>query len=44
MGMHLMDTYLICVMAVLEICEGNFEVRDDNLVNELHRMIITMNS
>lgn len=42
MGMHLMDTYLAVLMAIMEICNGGLEVLDTNLVNELHNMLITM--
>ncbi len=42
MGMHLMDTYLAVLMAIMEICNGGLEVLDTNLVDELHKMIITM--
>lgn len=42
MGLHMMDTYLIVSMAVMEICNSNCEVLQENLVNELHKTIITM--
>ena len=42
MGLHMMDTYLIVAMAVMEICNLNYEIEKDNLVNEIHKMIITM--
>jgi len=42
MGLHMMDTYLIVSMAVMEICNRNCEVLQENLVNELHKTIITM--
>jgi hypothetical protein len=38
----MMDTYLIVSMAVMEICNSNCEVLRENLVNELHKTIITM--
>lgn len=44
MGLHLMDTYLVGIIAVMEICNLNCEVLEDNLVNELHKAIITMHS
>jgi len=42
MGLYMMDTYLIVLMAVQEICNGNYEVREENLITELHTAIITM--
>ena len=42
MGLHMMDTYLIVAMAVMEICNLNYEIEKDKLVNEIHKMIITM--
>lgn len=42
MGLHMLDTYLIVLMAVMEICNSNYEVMQEKLVNELHKNIITM--
>lgn len=42
MGQHLMDTYFVVLMAIMEICNGGLEVLEENLVNELHKMLITM--
>jgi hypothetical protein len=44
LSLHLMDTYLIVIMSVMDICMNNYEIREDNLINELHQMIITMHS
>jgi len=38
----MMDTYMIVLMAVAEICNGNYEILEENLINELHKTIITM--
>lgn len=40
--MHLMDTYLAVLMAIMEICNGGLEVLDTNLIKELHKMLIEM--
>lgn len=37
-----MDTYLVVLMAIMEICNGGLEVLEENLVDELHKMLITM--
>jgi hypothetical protein len=42
MGLHMLDTYLIVLMAVMEICNGNYEILEENLINELHKTIIMM--
>lgn len=39
-----MDTYLFVGMAVMEICNSNHEIRENELVYELHQMIIKMHS
>ena len=44
LSLHLIDTYLIVIMSVMDICLNNYEIREDNLINELHQMIITMHS
>jgi hypothetical protein len=44
LGQHLFDTYLIVSIAVLEMCESNIEIQEENLVNELHKCIIVMHS
>lgn len=44
MGMHMMDSYLIILMAVMEICNGSYEVKEESLVTELHKMIIMMHN
>lgn len=44
LGLHLMDTYLIVLIAVQEICESNLEIQDENLIDELHKAIILMYS
>ena len=38
----MIDTYLIVLMAVMEICNGNYEILEENLIKELHNTIITM--
>jgi hypothetical protein len=38
----MIDTYLIVLMAVMEICNGNYELLEENLINELHKTIIMM--
>lgn len=42
LGLHLMDTYLIVLMSIQEICEAQIEVKEDNLVRELHKIVIKM--
>jgi hypothetical protein len=44
MGLFMIDTYLFVLMAVKELCVGNFVVREDNLVVELHNAIKDMHS
>jgi len=44
LGLHLMDTYLFVNMAVMEICNSNHEIREEQLIHELHQMIIKMHS
>lgn len=39
-----MDTYLIVIMSIMDICMNNHEIRENNLINELHQMIQTMHS
>lgn len=42
LGIHLTDTYLVVIMAVSDICHGGFEVVEENLIRELHLVIIKM--
>lgn len=44
LGLHLFDTYLFVMMAVSEICNQNIEIREIELVHNLHQMIIKMHS
>lgn len=40
----MIDTYLFVLMAVKELCVGNYVVREDNLVVELHNALKDMHS
>lgn len=42
LGLHLTETYLIVLMAASEICNGGYEVQEENLIRELHQLIINM--
>lgn len=44
MGQSMVDTYLIVLIAVQEMCNNNFVVIKDNLVGELHNEIKYMHS
>lgn len=44
MGTHLMDTYLIVLMAVMEIASGGYEIKEDMLITSLHNTIIQMHN
>jgi len=39
-----MDTYLVVILAVMEINNCNCEVSESNLVTEIHQTIILMHS
>ena len=41
-GQHMLDTYLIVILAIQEICYENFEIQEEKLITELHTQIITM--
>lgn len=42
MGLYLIDTYMIVLMASNVICDGNYVVKEKRLVNELHETIQTL--
>lgn len=44
MGLYLLDTYLVVLMAAQEICNSNYVLREENLINELHEAIKTLHS
>ena len=44
MGLYLLDTYFVVLMAAQEICNSNYVLREENLINELHEAIKTMHS
>lgn len=44
MGGHLIDTYLIVLLAAQEICLGVYEIEEEKLVDALHNQIITMHA
>ena len=35
----ILDTYLVVLLALDEICEGNLQLKEDRMVNELHLAI-----
>ena len=42
MGLYLVDTYLVALMAIKEILEGNLMLREQALVDNLHAAIIEL--
>jgi hypothetical protein len=42
LGHYMLDTYLIVLMAVQEICNSNYVLREDQLIIELHEAIKEM--
>ena len=44
MGLYLLDTYFVVLMAVQEICNSNYVINEENLIRELHEAIKTMHS
>jgi hypothetical protein len=44
MGLYLLDTYFVVLMAVQEICNSNYVLNEENLIKELHNEIKTMHS
>ena len=44
MGLYLLDTYFVVLMAAQEICNSNYVMREENLVKELHEAIKTLHS
>lgn len=36
MGLYLLDTYFVVLMAVQEICNSNYVLNEENLIKELH--------
>lgn len=37
-----MDTYFVTLMSVYEICNGNYKIKEESLVDELHKMVKQM--
>jgi hypothetical protein len=44
MGMYMIDTYLLVLIAVSEINNSNYIIKEVNLVKQIHESILTMHA